>query len=279
MTAFFVDFRRDRIAIGSDTIGYSVGAETAPMGFVSKVTLLPRLRAAIFGRGITAIGLRAAFVLMLSPHAHRFGEAAEMLPDVLREATEEWAAEAGIDDHRDAQAYEAFFAGFDPEQGRCRLLAAYNYNDFSIEEMPATASGAAVLPALPPEFVPNLAGMSIERQAIAGLQAARQYIESDQERSRGVIIGGEVELTEITERGISTAVVGTLPGYSQLRHASAAVAARYLRGELDVDVRDGLTGKGDLRVAGGPPGAAPGASRAERRRAEKAARKAARRAA
>jgi hypothetical protein len=100
MTAFVIDYRADKLAIGSDTLGYVVGADVAPVGFISKVFVLPRFKAVLFGRGICSICLKAGFELMIGAHIRTFDDAAAALPALLRQVTEDYAAEQEIDDHR-----------------------------------------------------------------------------------------------------------------------------------------------------------------------------------
>ena len=96
MTALAIDIRRERLAVGSDTAGYLIADEIAPLYYVSKVLAMPYLRAVLFGCGITAIGYKAAFDLMVSPQLLTIEAAAEALPDMLHRITEQYAAEMGI---------------------------------------------------------------------------------------------------------------------------------------------------------------------------------------
>lgn len=296
MTAFMVDIRQDRLTIASDTCGYIVGAQVKPVGFASKVIAIPHLRAVLFGRGITWIGYRAAVDLMVSPQHQTIEAAAAALPAMLREITERYAAESGIEDHRELQIFEALFGGYSLRDRRAKLWGFYNYrDDYAPEEVPAGLHGTLALPPLPPEFKPpELDKLPLERRLIAGMQAQKRFAaalvtrplrDGSTNPAAGCgksIIGGEIIVTEATAAGVTSRSVARFADYDETAHASAAVAARVLRGDEIVDVRDGLVHvDAMIPPAGGEAAAAAasGASRAERRRAEKLARKAARRAA
>jgi hypothetical protein len=277
MTAFVIDIRRDRLSVGSDTCGYLVGEQIKPVGFVSKVAAIPHLRAVLFGRGITAIGYRAAFDVMVSPQHQTLEAAAAALPGILRQITETYADEQGIDDHRELQVFEAVFGGYSLRDKRAKLWTYYNYRDnYEVEEFPEGAVGTVIMPVLPPEFAlpPEAARLPLDKRMIAGMHAAKRYFDSN----GAAIVGGEINVTEATAAGVACRTIGRFADYAQTATASAAVAARYLRGEDDIDVRDGMVAVGDMVTADGS-GAASGASRAERRRQEKLARKAGKRAA
>lgn len=272
MTAFVIDIRRERLAVAADTCGYVVGEVVKPLGFTSKVVSIPHLRAVLFGRGITAIGHRAGFDLMLSPTVHTIEEAAEALPAMLRVVTEEHAEANGIADHRELQVFEAVFGGYSERDRRVKLWTFYNYrDDYAPEEFPEGAIGTVIMPVLPPEFAlpPAAAALPLDKRLIAGMQAAKRYFLAN----CAAIVGGEIQVTEANAAGVACRTVARFADYEETAKASAAVAARILRGDDMPDVRDGLVAVDDLVTAGG------GASRAERRRAEKMARKAGRRAA
>jgi hypothetical protein len=65
---------------------------------------------------------------------------------------------------------------------------------------------------------------------------------SDQE-AKGIAapcLGGEVMLTKISERGVDSRSIWTFPDTAEMGHAGAAVAARALRGEYQVDLNEDL---------------------------------------
>jgi hypothetical protein len=278
MTAFCIDIRRDRLAVAGDTMGYLVAEELKPLGFMSKVLAIPHLRAVLFGRGITAIGYRVGFDLMVSPQYQTLEAAADALPAMLRGVTEAYADENGIDDYRDHQIFEAVFAGYSLRDKRTKLWAMHNYNTEyeHAEVLPEGVYGTTIMPVLPPEFAlsPDAARLPLEKRLIAGMQAARRYCQSGRTPQKA-IIGGEIQITEVTADGVGCRTVARFPDYEQTAHASAAVASRVLRGDEEVDVRDGLVAVGDMVTAGGGAASGGGMSRQQRRAAEKAARKAA----
>ncbi len=276
MTAFVIDIRRDKLSVAADTCGYLVGEVIKPVGFVSKVLAIPHLRAVLFGRGITAIGYRVGFDLMVSPQLQTIEAAAEALPGMLRRITEQYADEQGIEDHREIQIFEAAFGGYSERDKRAKLWTMYNYNgEYQPEEFPEGAYGTVVMPVLPAEFAlpPAAAALPLDKRMVAGMQAAKRYFEAN----GAAIVGGEVQITEATAAGVACRTVARFPDYAETANASAAVAARFLRGEDDIDVRDGLVAVADCITADG--GAAPVGNRADRRRAEKLARQAGKRAA
>ena len=297
MTAFVIDLRSDKISIGSDTLGYIVGvdapASVAPIGFLSKVYTFPWIRAALFGRGMTAIGARAAAAMYTSPRIRSFADAMGSLPLILRQTTNNYSDEYDIDDPISVQLFEAFFCGYDAEARRMRVASLYNYrgeDGYELEELPPGTVGTMPVPQLPPEFAPAVNGLSLDKRLITGLHACRAYAEAHPERTGGAaLVGGEIEMTEITAAGINVRTIGRFADYEQARNAGAAVLDRFARGDLAADVRDGLVRTDDMMVAGDAAPApeapaevvaiAPGATRAERRRAEKLARQAGARAA
>jgi hypothetical protein len=270
MTAYVLDLRRDRLTIGSDTCAYVVAEAVRPLGFTSKVTPIPHLRAALCGRGILAIGYEAAMTLNLSAELQTFSQAAAALPDILRRVTSRYAAHVGIGDHRDTQIFEAIFCGWDAEQQRMRLLTFYNYQGDdgygNGEDFPPGAYGAVVMPVLPPDFAlpPEAAKLSTTLRIRAGMEAARRYFLDN----GAAIVGGELVTTEITPQGITQQIIGQFEDFAQTRVAAGAVAARYLRGDATADVRDGLAAADDLQTAGHD-------TRQRRRAAARAARKSA----
>lgn len=209
MTAFAFDLAPDRLAIASDTVIYSTGSTARVVGFASKVFVLPRLRFVLCGRGIVEIAAEVHRRLAVAPIA-TFGEAVEMMPGLLRAATDEWAAANGLEDPGQRQVFEALYAGFDREAGRARLFSAWNYEGFEAHELPP-GCGCGVIPVLPSELRPDIAGLPLRDRLLAGIRAAARYFASDPERAKGAVIGGEIELTTITASEIACRPIGFLP--------------------------------------------------------------------
>jgi hypothetical protein len=104
----------------------------------------------------------------------------------------------------------------------------------------------------------------------------------DDQEARGITapcLGGEVMLTRVSERGVDAKSIWTFPNAAEQGHAAAAVAARALRGDYEVDLNEDLgkvaNGIGERRHA--PPSADAGAqpTRQQRHAAERASKRAA----
>jgi hypothetical protein len=175
-----------------------------------------------------------------------------MLPGLLRDATAEWCEAHDIEDHRARQVFEAVYGGFDREAGRARLFAAYNYEGFVPQELPAGA-GCGVIPTLPPELRPDIDGLPPRKRMLRGLRAAARYVASDPARAKGAVIGGECEMTTVRASGISTVTIGFLP----------VAAPDPAAAQSDDDPLAGLTLVSEMRVAQAQP--APRVSRPARR--------------
>ena len=206
--------------------------------------------------------------------AHDFDAAAKELPGILREVTALYAEGQGIENHEDLMLFEALFAGWSASAGRMRVLAFRNYENFEpIDD--AGQTGLSCLPVLPTEYLPrDAAGLPVERQMVAIMHALRRYL-ADHPEVVPAIIGGEIEITEITRSGVSSRMVHRFDDYEQTLIAAGAVSARFARGDAQIDVA--ALCRVDEAVPDAPGGPAP--SRAERRRLEHMARKAGRRAA
>lgn len=207
MTAFCFDLGRDRLAIASDTVAYELGAVTRVTGFTSKVFTIPRLRLMLCGRGVLEIAAQVHARLAVAPVAD-FGEAVELLPQLLREETEAWAAAHEVDDAGDRQVAELLFGGFDRQAGRARLFLAVNYRGFALEEYPAGA-GIGCIPSLPRDLRPDLDQLPARDRLMSIMRAAREYFVA--EARGGCVVGGLIELTTVSSAKISTREIGNLP--------------------------------------------------------------------
>jgi hypothetical protein len=120
------------------------------------------------------------------------------------------------------------------------------------------------------------------------IQAAGRYFEDEPVINCGCRVGGEVLSVELTEHGITQRVLHRFENYDELRTASAAIVARIVRGDMDVDgivaeglvpiteVADAETGRPLTAPAKtAPEGSAPagGITRQQRRAAEREAAK------
>lgn len=255
MTAFAFDLAPARLAISSDTVVYSIGETPQVLGYASKIFVIPRLRFVLCGRGVVEIVAEIYKRLIIAP-PENFAEAAESLPEIARSVTAQWAADLGLDDHADRQAAELLFGGFDREASRARLLQAVNYHDFAVEELPAGA-GCGVVPSLPPELRPAVDGLPLRDRLMAGMKSASAYFRSDPARSKGAIVGGEVEAVLVNVGGVKVRTIGFLP----VEMPDPDTVPISVRG--DDDPLAGLTLVSEMRVVHAQP--APPINRPARR--------------
>jgi hypothetical protein len=276
MTAFVVSRETRRLLVASDTLAYSIDqTDPKPLGFVAKAIPIPHLRAVLCSRGALAIGAWAAAELTVTPGVATYRDAIEALRDILIRVTARYAEEQGIADPDALMLYEALFCGWNEATGRGEVTAFRNFEGFT--PVPDDGRrGLSAIPDLPAAYVPkSLAGAPIERQLVGLMQAMRRYF-SEHPEVVPALIGGEIIVTEITAQAVQSRIIHRFEDFEQCRHAAAAVWGRINRGDLTIDVGDGVCRVDDAIEA---PDAVPGASRAERRRAEKLARKASKRAA
>jgi hypothetical protein len=171
---------------------------------------------------------------MIPLAARTLEEAAERLPAMLRSISAEYCEGQGIDDYRDVGLLELALAGHSVSKGRMRLWQYGNYQDYQPDETPDW-TGAASWPVLPSAYMPAIAGFPTDANLVQIIQAVGAWFESNRQVSCGQRIGGEIIVTELTPLGISSRVVHRFDDYKAVRHAAAAVASRYLRGDLPVD--------------------------------------------
>jgi hypothetical protein len=81
------------------------------------------------------------------------------------------------------------------------------------------------------------------------------------------LIGGEIVLTGVTAQAVQSRIMHRFEDFEQTRHAAAAVWDRINRGDLQIDVGEGVYCVDDA-IETPDAVSVPGASRAERRRAE-----------
>jgi len=287
MTAFAVDFQRDRLVVAGDTLGYTPDrVEARPLGYIPKVIPLPHVRGVIFGRGMQAIVVRAAAYLMLSPALYTIEAAAEALPNALYEISEEYADQVGLIDWRSVGLLECVLAGWSEAEGRMRMWSFASYERYKpYADHGAANYGLLQFPRLPAKYAPCTDGMTRDESLVAIIEGAGQLFADPAAQMGGARVGGEVIAIEVRPHGMSQRTLYRFPDYEEMMHAGAATTGRFERGDLDVDIAAGLvpiaeavdaaTGK---RVAQSvvPANDQP-ISRQQRRAAERAARKAERR--
>jgi hypothetical protein len=276
LTAYCLNFGPREVLIAGDTLIYTANNE--PLGFIDKVTPLPRMRAAFFSRGAHVIGVSALATLALRYDVQTFEAAAAALPAILAEVTEDAAAKYDIEDPDGLILFEGRFVGWSEAEKRMRLYQYDNYDGYrqNGDENPV---GWKACPPLEPEHIPpGLKAQTPERICIEILKAHRRAFAARLGHDK-LPVGGEITLTRVTERSVDTRIIHRFEDAAEHGHAAAAVAARIARGDAPaIDLNEALTPvENGIRINGGPT--APGVSRAERRRAEKMARKTAKRAA
>jgi hypothetical protein len=220
-----------------------------------------------------------------------YDTAAMVIPRLCRTISEAYAEAQGIEHHEELLMAEIFWAGWSRQDERMKVLQFCNYSDFEPEEAPQRdGRWAKVIPDLPQDYVPaGLANQPASVQATRLLLALRQHNEDHAEEGLPPI-GGYVVVTEVTPTAIQSAVTHKFEDAEQMFHASSATLARLERGDLVVDVGQGLYAVAESladeleQVEPAPPAAAvtpmaAGLSRAERRRLAQEQRKEAKRAA
>lgn len=243
MTAYAIGFSRKKVVAASDSLAYVPDrSDVKPLGFCSKVLAIPHLNAAILSRGQYELAVRAWAALSLPITAQTLEEAAAALPDMLRSISVAYCDEHDLGDYRDVGLLELAFVGFSTAKNRMRLFQYRNYDDYATHETPAGWTGAVAWPSLPPAYMPAIAGFPNDKQLVHIVQAVGRWFEAEPEINTGQRVGGEIIVTEITPAGISTRIVHRFEDFDVVRNTAAAVAGRYLRGDLSTDgvVRDGL---------------------------------------
>jgi hypothetical protein len=282
MTAFAIDFQRDRVTVAGDTLGYAPDrTEVRPLGFIAKILPLPHLKAVLFSRGQYQILVTVAAQLFLSPQIMTIEDAAAALPDMLRAATDQYAEQHGIDDPASVGLLEAALCGWSEAEQRMRVFQFLNHDGYVAQDDGGAIYGVLSFPRLSGKYMPQIAGAATDQQLVQVVQAAGRYFTDEPAVNCGARVGGEVVCFEITPHGMSQRTLHRFADYEQVRHASAAIAGRILRGEVDTSriVADGLTPMTECVEAapGKPMASVARLSRQERRRLERDANKAVRR--
>lgn len=243
MTAYAIGLSRKKVVVASDSLAYVPDRrEVKPLGLCSKVLVIPHLNAAILSRGQYELAVRAWAALMIPLTARTLEDAAAALGDMLRSISASYCDEHDLGDYREVGLLELVFVGFSAAKNRTRLFQYRNYDDYAMHETPGGWVGAAAFPALPDAYMPAIAGFPNDKQLVQIVQAVGRWFEAEPETNCGQRVGGEVIVTEITPNGISSRIVHRFADYDAVRNTAAAVAGRYLRGDLSTDgvVRDGL---------------------------------------
>lgn len=204
MTAFVIDYRADRVAVAADTLVYD--GDTI-IGHTHKVIQLPQLRALLLARGTIEVVKRAAMRLQLDPALFASEDAAEALPQILREVAGALAEENG----KPADAYptEVTFAGWSPAHQRMRLWQFWSGEGYTMHgEFDLAYGGPYALPRVSPAYLPlDRAGASLSERLAGTLKGIAKAVAECPEAGGG-IVGGDITLTVLSEGEISHRVIG-----------------------------------------------------------------------
>jgi hypothetical protein len=249
VTAFVLDFQRQRLAVACDTLAYLPSRDDVkPLGYVTKVNQLPHLRAVLFCRGQLQIAAWAALWIGLDPGIQTLEQAAEALPDVLADCTLKYSDEQRIDNPDDLGLCEAVLAGWSEAEQRCRLWYFLNTDRYVAQEDGGHHYGLLTMPRLGERDMPA-GGRTGDKMLIACMHAEQMVFAREREAMGGVRLGGEVQKWTISRDGISQTVIHRFADYAETLHAGAAITARIKRGDEIVNVADGLVPVGDMKRA------------------------------
>lgn len=271
MTAYAISFEKTQATIASDTLCYVPNRQEArPLGFMSKVFVVPHLKCAILTRGIMQISAVAATRLNLSPQVRTIEDAAAVLPEMLMAETQRWADEQEIADPASLAIAEVALLGWSEAERRMVMYYGLNRDDYALQSDNGEHYGLLSFPRLPEHDMPKPAG-NVDKQLVDIMLAEKKFFAAHPELMGGMILGGEVQAWTIEPAGISQRIIHKFEDYAQSAHAGAAITARILRGHEHVDVESGLVPLNEAKTADDM--STPATSRQERRAAERAARK------
>lgn len=237
MTAYAIDFRRDRIQVACDSLAYAPdGDRIRPLGSIAKVFALPHLRGALLGRGMMLIVWIAGARLLQRPDIVTIEDAAALLPAELARATDEYAKTANLaGDWRKMMLMEAVLCGWSERDGRMKLYTFNNYENYAPQEDGGAFYGVLTLPNLE-ALMPTVAG-PFEAQIVAIFQAFRRLF---LKHPTAGAVGGDVHFWNFDKTGMSQRVVWRFPDAERLQSEGAALVSGMLAGEESVDVAAGL---------------------------------------
>lgn len=244
MTAYAIDYQRERITIAADSGAFLPvrDAAPAPVGAVSKVHAFPHLRMVLFARGQHQIATAVAAMLHQDTQLQRVEDAAARLPDSLRMSVECYCEAVGIADPGAYGLSEIYLAGWSSSERRMRLWSVDNL-DYQLQEA-GERHGMVAVPRLPESALPvRSKGSSVELQLAALMLASQRHYTENPEL--GIALAGEIVITRITPDGISQRIVGKLPGETR----DAALVARINSGDERVDVAAGLYRAAEMHPA------------------------------
>ena len=242
MTAYAIDFRKTRAVVASDTLSYAPDRrEVVPLGFINKVLPFPHLKAVLFSRGQVQIIASVYAGLLTVPQILDLEDLVTALPASLRFATQAYAMAQGIEDPVNAGLLEVVLIGWSERHKRMRAFQFLNMREYIAEDA-GECYGLLSFPRLPAEYQPKAQGQATDRDLVRVIQAADKWFTDQPELNCGMRVGGEIVATNITPMGMSTRTIHRFADYDAVRHASAAIVQRIMRGDVDMStaVRDGL---------------------------------------
>ena len=232
MTAIAILFERNRMMIAADTLGYAPDRKSVrPLGFISKVMIIPHLRGVLFSRGMFQVTVESAASLLLSPQLATIEAAADALPEILIGHTEKYAARQGISDWPRLGLLELVFAGWSETENRMKLWQYISSDLFRPREDEEGHYGSLSFPRLPPKYAVVAADLSESDRLVAMVKAIDQYFTDEPGINCGQRVGGEIIVTDIVPSGIATRRLYRFADYEQTQHAAAATVARIGRGD------------------------------------------------
>lgn len=250
MTAFAIDFRRDRATVQADSLAYMPDLhDVRPLGVsLNKVLTLPHLDAVLFGRGQMEIVVRAWVSLMLEPHISKtIEQAAARLTDILWNVTVDYADEHGFDPGG-AAVLECALVGWSKAEQRMRLWQYMSTDEYQGQDDAGQCYGVLPFPRLPDRYMPKLPPKPSAKELSRIIFSAGRYFEAHPELACGARVGGEIVQHVLTPQGISSKVIHKFADFESMRVASAAIVNRIDDGRLDVSrvVANGLVAKSDV---------------------------------
>lgn len=202
MTAFALDFRRDRIRIACDTAIYIPGAESAvAVGFTDKMIPITRLNAVVFARGQLLLCVQAAAQLMLAIELKTLEAAAAALPALLRGLAAQYGKDQNIDDIESRNVLEFTLAGWSESEQQMKLWQFMSVRGFAPYENQESDYGFLTVPFLPREYTPDGADITIEQRLVLAMMGERDFFARNAHLVGGAMIGGEVRLFDIQRGG------------------------------------------------------------------------------
>lgn len=232
MTAFVVSFGAKTATVGADTLAYLPNGD--PVGFVSKVLALPHIRSVLFSRGQFEITAAAWGQLHALPDLTSVEQAAELLPQLLRDEAERFCQCHRLGDHKQRVLIEVVLIGWSAKKKRMALWQFLNTADFVPQQATDAATGNVFTwPTVPERYAPKqAAGRSLDAVMVEGMMSARRYF-AESAAMRHAKVGGEVVAYDISAKGIGTRILHRFDDYDEVRVASSAICARVMRGALD----------------------------------------------